>query len=208
MNENLLFKDRSNTPQPVLTQLRAAQKLVTNDRKHGLGTLNRLFRGGMPPNPPLDGRYHGELIALDIAPGLTQSFDWITGIWMPWLGKAFNASRQAGDNIFAQDSYLIARLFNPFYRGFVADEQKTYQGFTFHTYIAPGLIDDDRMVLKIDYDLDGNPSLTVRRILDELVQVDRKLYLGKAHIHWWWGRWQTVAYFALTDGGTISGDIS
>jgi hypothetical protein len=56
------------------------------------------------------------------------------------------------------------------------------------------------MVLKIDYDLKENPSLTVRRVLDELVRLDDDLYVGKAHVHWWWrpkGEWQTVAYFSL-----------
>ena len=59
------------------------------------------------------------------------------------------------------------------------------------------LADPDRSVLKIDYDLEENPSLTVRRVLDELVQIDDNLYLGKAHVRWWWNRWQTVAYFSL-----------
>jgi hypothetical protein len=54
------------------------------------------------------------------------------------------------------------------------------------------------MVLKIDYDLNGNPLFTVRRVLDELVQIDDNLYLGKAHVRWWWGRWQMVAHFSLT----------
>jgi hypothetical protein len=60
------------------------------------------------------------------------------------------------------------------------------------------------MVLKIDYDLDSNPSLTVRGVLDELVQLDDHLYLGKAHVHWWrpQGGWQMVAYFTLTDDAT------
>jgi hypothetical protein len=55
-------------------------------------------------------------------------------------------------------------------------------------------------VLKIDYDLEENPSLTVRRVLDELVQLSDDLYLGKAHVRWWWrpkDSWQTVAYFML-----------
>jgi len=30
-----------------------------------------------------------------------------------------------------------------------------------------------------------------------LVQIDDNLYLGKAHVRWWWGKWQTVAYFTL-----------
>jgi hypothetical protein len=70
------------------------------------------------------------------------------------------------------------------------------------------LADPDSAVLKIDYDLNGNPSLTIRRILDELVQLDRNLYLGKAHVHWWWGSWQTVAYFMLTDETTPIRDLA
>jgi hypothetical protein len=45
-----------------------------------------------------------------------------------------------------------------------------------------------------------NPALTVRRVLDELMQLDDNLYLGKAHVRWWWqpaGSWQTVAFFTL-----------
>jgi hypothetical protein len=33
--------------------------------------------------------------------------------------------------------------------------------------------------------------------LDELVQVEEGFYLGKAHLKWWWGKWQMVAYFSL-----------
>jgi hypothetical protein len=121
---------------------------------------------------------------------------------MPWRGKTFDASQQRGDNIFTKDSYFLARLFNPLYRGFATDSSKTYRGFAFHTYTAPGLFDRDRTVLKIDYDLKENPALTVRRVLDELVQLDDHLYLGKAHVRWWWhteGTWQTVAFFTLMD---------
>jgi hypothetical protein len=56
-------------------------------------------------------------------------------------------------------------------------------------------------VLKIDYDLAENPGLSIRRVLDELVQVDDGFYLGKAHLKWWWGRWQLVAYFTLVGNG-------
>ena len=201
MNELISVKEKVEVDerklQSGLAELQSARRLVSGDRAEGLAALNSLFRSGTPPEPPLDGRYRGELIALDLAPGLTELFQSITAAWMPWLGKTFNASRQRGDNIFTRDSYLLARLFNPFYRGFINDEPGTYRGFAFHTYIAPGLMDTDRTVLKIDYDLKDNPALTVRRILDELVQIDDNLYLGKAHVLWWWGGWQTVAYFTL-----------
>lgn len=200
MNQLTSVKDRAKTysVQPGLGELQAARELAKLYHAEGWAELNRLFRAGTVPEPSLDGRYGGKLIALDIAPGLTQLFQSLTNSWMPWLGKTFNASQQTGDNIFTKDSYSVARFFNPFYRGFVADGPGTYRGFAFRTYVAPGLIDPDRSVLKIDYNLKENPSLTVRRVLDELVQIDDNLYLGKAHVRWWWGGWQTVAYFALT----------
>ena len=183
--------------------LQAAQALAKVNRVQGFAALNDLFRAGTVPDPALHGHYAGEPIALDLTPGLTPFFQWLANTWMPWQGKTFDASRQRGDNIFTKDSYLLARLFNPLYRGFVNDGPDTYRGFAFQTFTAPGLFDKDRQVLKIDYDLKENPVLTVRRVLDELVQVDDRLYLGKAHVRWWWraaGGWQTVAYFSLMSG--------
>jgi hypothetical protein len=178
--------------------LRSARALGKVNRAQGFSALNDLFRAGVAPDAPPHGRYRGELAVLDIAPVLTQFFQWLANAWMPWLGKTFNASRQRGDNIFRNDSYLLARIFNPLYRGFKSDRPGTYRGFAFHTYTAPGLFDLDRTVLKIDYNLKENPPLTVRRVLDELVQLDENLYLGKAHVRWWLGGWQTVAFFSLT----------
>jgi hypothetical protein len=177
--------------------MRAARDLVKVNRAKGFTALNNLFRAGTVPNPPPEGRYAGELIALDLAPVLTPFFQWLASTWMPWRGKAFNASQQRGDNILSKDSYPLARLFNPLYRGFISDRPGTYRGFAFRTYTATGLFDKDRTVLKIDYNLKENPALTVRRVLDELVQLDDDLYLGKAHVHWWFGNWQTVAFFTL-----------
>ena len=182
---------------PTTDDLLTAKVQIKHSRARGMEVLNKLFRNGKPPELSLDGRYRGELVVLDIAPGLTELFQSITANWMPWLGKTFNASQQTGDNIFTRDSYPLARIFNPFYRGFITDQPGTYRCFGFRTYTAPGLLDADRTVLKIDYDLKDNPALTVRRILDELVEIDHNLYLGKAHVRWWWGGWQTVAYFTL-----------
>ena len=182
------------------TLLRAASDLARVNHAQGFAALNDLFRAGTVPDSALQGRYAGELVVLDLAPGPTPFFQWITNRWMPWRGKTFDSSNQRGDNIFTKDSYVLARLFHPLYRGFINDTPGTYRAFAFHTYRAPGLFDTDRTVLKIDYNLKENPSLTVRRVLDELVQLDDDLYLGKAHVRWWWqpeGSWQTVAFFTL-----------
>jgi hypothetical protein len=205
---NQLYSVKSNTKHKLngahskQAEFQAARTLVKHNRTQGFAALNELFRTGVVPAP--SGRYAGELIAIDIAPGLTQLFQTLFSVWMPWLGKTFDPAQRSGDNIFTQDSYLLARLFNPFYLSFVDDKPGSYRGFAFRTYVAPGLVDDDRSVLKIDYDLKENPALTVRRVLDELVQISDNLYLGKAHVRWWWrsrNDWQTVAYFSLTQGG-------
>jgi hypothetical protein len=189
---------RTEVKQSTEELLRAARALAKVDRAQGFAALNDLFRAGVVPNPPPNGRYRGELVMLDLAPVLTPFFQRLANAWMPWLGKTFNASQQRGDNLFRNDSYLMARVFNPLYRGFRSDRSGTYGGFAFRTYTAPGLFDRDQTVLKIDYNLKENPALTVRRVLDELVQLDENLYLGKAHVHWWAGGWQTVAFFSLT----------
>ena len=168
--------------------------------------LNSLFRSGHPPAGPLEGGYAGELMHVDLAPGLTQLARAIAAGWMPWKGKAFHSSSPTGENIFSRDSLFLTRLFWPFYLGVKedptsppsTDSQETYRAFAFRTRLAPGLTDPDRTVLKIDYDIAGNPGPSIRRVLDEVVEISPSVLLGKAHLHWWWGTWQTVAYFTLT----------
>ena len=183
--------------------IRDAQALAKLDERRAWAAFDKVFRSGKAPNPPLDGRYAGELIALDVAPGLTQLGKALAAAWLPWKGKAFYSARARGDNLFTRDSLGLAHVLWPLYHGFVDDKNAVYRAFAFSTRIAPGLVDADREVLKIDYDLPENPGATVRRVLDELVQVSEAFYLGKAHVKWWWGKWQTVAYFTLAGGVAV-----
>lgn len=205
MNQLLSVKNNTkhnfNGTNDMRVALQAAQTLAQSHRARAWAALNQLFREGTVPDPAPNGRYTGELVAIDIAPGLTQLFQTLFSLWMPWLGKTFDPARQSGDNILTKSSYPLARYFNPFYRGFIFDQPGSYRAFAFRTYVAPGLFDEDRSVLKIDYNLKENPPFTVRRVLDELVQIAHDLYLGKAHMHWWrplTGGWQTVAFFTLS----------
>jgi hypothetical protein len=182
--------------------IRQAQLLAKLDGGRAWAALNEIFRAGHVPNLPLDGRYAGELIALQVAPGVTQFGRAVAAAWLPWKGKAFYSAQARGDNLFTRDSLTLAHVFWPFYRGYVDDASAIYRAFAFNTRIDAGLFDYDREVLKIDYALPENPAATVRRVLDELVQVSDTFYLGKAHVKWWWGKWQTVAYF------TLAGDAS
>lgn len=181
----------------IQAYIRAAQAMMRRDRQKGLAALDEIFRAGLPPDSPLNGYYGGELVALNIAPGLTQLTGSIAQSWMPWQGKRFSSASGTGVNVFTRDSLTLAHLYWPFYHGYEDDTANTYRAFAFRTYLAPGLADPDRTVLKIDYDRQDNPAATIRRVLDELVQVSDDCYLGKAHMHWWWNRWQLVAYFML-----------
>ena len=70
------------------------------------------------------------------------------------------------------------------------------QVFPFRNRIERGAIDPNVKVLKIDYDFEANPSLLIRRILDELVQVDDGLYLGKVLMRWR-GSFRRAGFFSL-----------
>lgn len=181
----------------MVADIQAALTHTRHNRAGARTILNNFFRAGKPPTSPLMGPLAGSLLLLDLAPGLNQLVELITNNWLPWKGKLFDARAQTGDNIFTRDSRFLLRLNYPFYRGLVEMDALTYRAFQFKTYLAPGLMDPDCTVFKIDYDSPDNPPWTIRRVLDELVEIRSGVYLGKANVHWWWGGWQTVAYFLL-----------
>src|SRR5436305_15011329 len=53
--------------------------------------LEGLFARGVPPDPPLDGRYDGALLHMTLGPGLGVLFARIADPWLPWPGKRFDA---------------------------------------------------------------------------------------------------------------------
>jgi hypothetical protein len=177
--------------------IRAARQLLSTRRKDGLAALDALFRAGTVPSPPPDGPYHGELVALDIAPIVTQLVEWLTSFLMPWKGKFLIAAESRGDNIFSAKWRTVLGLMFPFYKGNRDYGNDAFRAFIFDTSIAQGKVDTDRRVFRIDYDRPDNPALSIRRIIDEIVEVRDGVYLGKVHFRWWWGTWQMIGYFAL-----------
>jgi hypothetical protein len=137
------------------------------------------------------------LYTISLAPGLTQVGEALLAWWMPWQGKQFDPASQTGNNILERRFYATAHLIWPFYRRYTEVGPKTFHAFTFQTSMSAGLADRDRQVFKLNYNLAGNPRLNVRRVVDELVEVDDGYFLGKTHLQWLWGVWQLVAYFAL-----------
>ncbi len=185
----------------IEAQLRDARLIGEHDRDMATAMLNDLFRRGRTPDPAPDGRYRGEILLVDIAPGLTGIVDSLVGRADPWLGKRFDAAQARGENIIRPAAEPGARLLWPFYRGYER-QQTTTLAFPFRTGVAPARRDPGLHVLKLDYNVEANPRLflSARRIVDELVQVDSDLYLGKWYIHWYWGRWSMIGFFALRPG--------
>lgn len=141
----------------------------------------------------LDGFYKGKLDEI-INTNLIETLgEIILSLWLPWKGKWFDSKNNIGDNILC--SYLV-----PFIKLKIGKDFKTKKefggthAFPFKTSIQKGLKDDIK-VLRLDYNISQNPP-TVRRIIDELVEVGKDSYLGKAHIREG-NSFRTIAFFSL-----------
>lgn len=181
-------------------QVHAAQDRLTRDRHAAIEILERLFRLGGVPEP--HGRYDGEVVGFSTSLLSDPFFEWLTRIYLPWLGKTFDASSHSGDNVFVNNAWSKAtgRLGWPEYRVHSDDDPTgTIRVFPFQSYVAPGIEDTDVKVLKIDY-RDGKNPLPVRRIIDELVELPGGYCLGKVHMRGL-REFRRVAFFGLVPAG-------
>jgi hypothetical protein len=180
-------------------QVKFAHAQLERNRHDALEKLGRLFRLGTVPHP--DGRYEGELVALSTGLLSDPFFEWLTRIYLPWLGKTFDAGKAAGDNVFRDNAWSKAtgRFGWPGYRVPSDDPKHTVRVFPFKTYVGPGIEDPDVQVLKIDYTDSSNP-LPVRRVVDEVVELPGGYVLGKAHMRGL-REFRRVAFFGLLPAG-------
>jgi hypothetical protein len=186
----------------VWAQIRLAGMRAGRRRDEAHDSLSRIFRLGTLPEPMLDGRFDGVPITPTTFAATDPILRALSSLWMPWLGKRFDAETATGDNVMLPSARLPAKLLWPGYR-FRSLGDGRYAAFRFRTCAGAGVVDRDRRVLKIDYDWDENPGLLIRDILDELVQVVPDVYLGKALLKR--GEpartsWRLVGYFALQSG--------
>ncbi len=157
--------------------------------------LGEIFRLGTPPNA-IEGQTRGILVAFVWRRPLNVALRAVTGAWMPWLGKRFNPAEGTGDNVLLASARWPAKLLWPLYATREAPGGRS--AFDFETAIEPSKDDPFTEVMKIDYhDLDSNPSLLIRSIRDELVEVVPGAYLGKMLWRHDADRHTLLAYFAL-----------
>ena len=162
-------------------QVRFARARMDHDRKAALEILTTLFRLGTPPRP--DGRYEGELIGLSTGLLSDPFFEWLGRMYLPWLGKTFDATTGAGDNIFTDNAWSKAtgKLGWPEYRVHDESAPDTVRVFPFQTEVAEAVEDEGLSVLRLAYAEVPNP-LPLRRVVDELVELPGGYLLGKAHM--------------------------
>lgn len=169
-------------------------------RSWAIEQLDALFSSGRAPEPQPEGFLSGRLVASTTVGPLDAFSRRMAGLWMPWLGKSFQPSSQIGINVLAPSARPPMKVVWPSYEPpLVTDER--IEAFPFTTRVEPSAVDASLRVLKIDYDSDDNPSFIIRRILDELVEVDDDLYLGRA-LYRRRDRWHRLLFFTLERGLT------
>ncbi|WP_234974525.1 hypothetical protein [Williamsia sterculiae] len=147
------------------------------DKEATIALLNALFAVGTPPSR-LHGTTSGMLLATTTTGPLDAAVKVLTSVWMPWQGKRFDQDAASGDNRMTGSSSLVGRLVWPLYSMRPNDGERA--AFDFTTYVEPGKENPDRDVLVIDYsDIPDNPTLVIRSIRDELVELTPGAYLGK-----------------------------
>lgn len=176
-------------------QIRLAGARAGSRPAEARDSLNRIFRLGVPPDPPLDGPTRGILVTPTLPRPADLGLRGLASAWMPWTGKRFHGATATGDNLLVASARPIARVLFPSYR-LEPLVEGSYAAFRFRTYVGPGQVDPDRETLKIDYDSEENPRLLIRDILDELVQIVPGAYLGKVLMRRK-ETWRLLGYFAL-----------
>jgi hypothetical protein len=164
-------------------------------RAEAIAELDDLFRSGTAPDPQPDGMHPGRLVTMSVTRPSDAAVRAIAGMYMPWLGKSFDTATQTGINVLAASARAPMKLLWPGYTP-VRELADRIECFPFRTRIDEGAVDPGLRVLKIDYDYEENPDFIIRRILDELVQIDDGLYLGKILLRLKSG-WKPIGFFSL-----------
>jgi hypothetical protein len=182
---------------PPRTRLSEAEALLSPGTARGraLAQLDDLFRSGTAPDPlPRDFLKGRPITATTWAP-LDAIGRRVAALYMPWLGKSFDPAAGEGFNVLTTAALGPMKVLWPGYRS-LRQYGDRVDAFPFTTRVAPGELDPQTDVLKIDYDSDANPTMIIRSILDELVQIDHGTYLGKV-LYRIRSRFRRIGFFTL-----------
>jgi hypothetical protein len=144
-----------------------------------LEQLNRLLRSGRVPTPTPDGFLRGRPLLLSVWEPLDALVRRVGGPHTLWEGKRFDADRAEGVNVLRMPGA----------------GSRPVERFPFRLHVAAGAVDPTVDVLKIDYDIAANQPW-LRRVLDELVEIDDGCFLGKV-LYRWGSSHRPVGFFVL-----------
>lgn len=154
-----------------------AGKRIGSNREAAIAELNELFALGTP-SEGIDGQTEGILVGFTMQAIPDRALALLTGAWMPWAGKRFDAAEATGDNLLANSARWPAKLLWPLYGTREAGDHRV--AFDFVTRVEDGAVDPGLDVLVIDYaPVESNPRLIIRSIRDELVEIVPGTHLGK-----------------------------
>jgi hypothetical protein len=168
---------------------------AAKDREGAESQLAELFSCGRP-SAGIDGPTEGILVTPLIEPRVDAVARVLTGAWMPWLGKRFDAASGRGDNRLATSARWPAKLIWPRYASRAGAGERL--AFDFETRVERGGIEPLVDVLVIDYaPVESNPDLIIRSIRDELVEIVPGAHLGRILYRRRDGSYANIGYFAL-----------
>jgi hypothetical protein len=168
---------------------------TARDREGGKRKLYELFGLGVPAEG-IDGQTEGILVAPLIDSRVDRGLRMLTGAWMPWLGKRFDAGAGTGDNVLRNSARVASKLLWPLYSTGEAGPDRA--AFDFETRVEPSADDPSQQILVIDYhDVESNPRFVIRSVRDELVEVVPGANLGKILWRKGDGSHTLIGYFAL-----------
>jgi hypothetical protein len=164
-------------------------------RARAIHELDELFRGGRPPDRPPDGLLSGRPIAATVSAGFDALARKMADLYMPWQGKSFSSDAGEGVNVLAKSALKPMKVLWPGYEP-VRVLAERVEAFPFKTRVATSAADPGLEVFKLDYDFEANPSFIVRRVVDELVQIETGLFLGKV-LYRYKGDSRPIGFFVL-----------
>jgi hypothetical protein len=157
--------------------IEALGESAKSDRRGALDELQQLFLTGRPAED-VKGQTEGILVAWTLNQLVDKVIGTLTDNWMPWVGKKFDPEQGEGINTLTDSARWPAKVLWPLYS--TKDAPLGREAFDFKTYVEPGKLDPSVEVLVIDYEsVKSNPTLLIRQIRDELVQIVPGANLGK-----------------------------
>ena len=166
-------------------------------RRAGLARLQELFGSARAHDPVPEGFFEGRPLALSVSAVLDRLVRRIADFYTPWLGKRFEPSAAQGINVLAPSAQAPMRLLWPSY---IPERELVdrIEAFPFKVWRGAGEVDREVETLKVDYSWDRSPDPLVRRLRDDLVELEDGLLLGKSLLRVREG-YRELGYFSLKE---------